>query len=490
MAKKTSKLGLTLPELNEFQNGWNVPLNQNFEEIDDYVDSLEDSLASTSGLSALKGSTTSLLERIDTSINADGTLKISGSPEYGDIAVSATRGVFSTPQDRLNAADEEAFNAKSPVPYGRFKPMTDGHDAGADGYLRADMDSGMALRSARPNGLIVGPTPLIQAVAATAGQIRINALTNPAIFSIDGYIFHLREDLIVDFTNASPGPNEYFWVYVERGANAYADTTMHYRPAAGGSLLPGDMRKIQSPAFSVALSEVGGYGVAVAAGASFMTGQFKVLPGDLFVVSGGTAAGSYVIKTVDSDTQVTIEGRFKASVTVGSGGWYIYNPAVPKVGLAKAPSGAGLPTSQPPLVDGRVYIGRCQYKSGAQVDLVVNFPAGGAYDSGWILGIDAADFPYTANHNLGSIPSRVEIWFRANDTSPAYRGVVQRQIVTTETFATANLLVPSVHYNVSETDVVVRQLNATTEPSKPAALFTDVAGADVTAGEMRILAWR
>ncbi len=110
-------------------------------------------------------------------------------------------------------------------------------------------------------------------------------------------------------------------------------------------------------------------------------------------------------------------------------------------------------------------------------------------------------FPKTIIHNLGTYPSDVQVWFRVDATSNRqYRGVVQRQIVTTVDESdttldpgdtkTTTLLVPSVYVHTSEINVTVQVLNVSSDPAYPDALFTDSSNVDQTAGEMRVIARR
>src|SRR5689334_20190430 len=97
MASFTDFLALTLPELNEFVNTWHQPVNQNMELIDDFLSDLHASLVGSSATSTwadLRGSLASLAARLDVSINADGTLDISGSAEVLGMATSAVKGTF------------------------------------------------------------------------------------------------------------------------------------------------------------------------------------------------------------------------------------------------------------------------------------------------------------------------------------------------------------------------------------------------------------
>ena len=101
MPKQTNFLNLILPEKNEFVDSWNEPVNQNSEDLDNFLEDLHDSLvavSSTSTWAALRGSLDSLAERLNVSINADGTIDIIAT----DHAPHTTEEKFRSFQDAPN----------------------------------------------------------------------------------------------------------------------------------------------------------------------------------------------------------------------------------------------------------------------------------------------------------------------------------------------------------------------------------------------------
>lgn len=510
MAKKTSRLELILPELGEFFDAWHTPLNENLEKIDDWTDDLFESLVGTSSSStwsALRGSKDSLSERLDVSINADGTLNISSSEDILAIAVSAFFGQFGDPRARLDSGDEIVYESQSPIPDDRFSPMP-GSGPSA-GYPKSDLDSGMALRAAdfgahasapvsspqipwAPGLVAGGASPLISAQGT--GIVRINAGTTPAIFNIDGYIFRIREDIDFDFSLLSPSNDEYVWIYVERDGANYDNANFRYDGPGGGGVAAKDLRKLQSGSSGATSGST-----FEDTGAQFNTAALgKVKEGDLLVIEGGAAAGAYAIDALDGttpDTKLTIKGKFKADVSGVN--WHVLDNAHPNIGAEVTD---GTTTTLPSFAPGRVYIGRCRFKSGSNPDQVITFAKGGVYDSGWVVADASADFPWTEDHDLGAIPSRVDVFVRENAVGDAFEPVVERQIVTnvdeTDTSLDsgdtkkATMLLPSLRFHATNTQVKLRLLNASTDPAKAAALFTDDGGSDHTTGEIRIIARR
>lgn len=498
MAKFTEHLGLTLPELNEFVNSWNTPLNENLETLDDYLKILEADLVgagSSSGTwSLLKGTHTNLANRLAVSLNPDGTVDLSSSPEISDIATSNYRGQFPTPVDRLEGLDAEVYDTSQPFGGTRFAPGLPSAgfpkqsigDASAFRARDFGADAGEFLASpGKPYspGLVTGGDPALISSGAI-GQFTLNVSGSPAIFNIDGYLFRLREGIKVDYSNLSPANNEWVWVYVERDDTGYTGSTFLYDTPAGSSFVDKDLRRLRS-----------GTGDGVTSGSTFtVSGQtfnaipFEVKPGDLLVVSSGAAAGSYVIDSVDGPEQLTIKGIFRDDLSGVT--WYILDDAFPNIGAEIPGASPTLSSSRPSFVAGRVYIGRIQHQTGGPGINAVTFTRGGVYDSGWSAVDAGADFPKTFSHNLGVVPSRVEIWVREASTDPAYRPMVRRQIQTDDTPTYATLLLPSMQPRFTEASAIVDLLNTSTVPAVGPSLFTDTAGSEVAVGEMRVVAWR
>jgi len=506
MPSSTAFLSLTLPQLNEFFDSWHEPVNANFETIDDFLEDLHNSLVTSSATStwaALRGSKNSLVERLDVSINADGTLDISGSADILAMSVSNTRGDYTNPRKRLDDGDEELYGARQPFPDGRFTPFGSGGPSA--GFPEEQLDAGIAIRSAdfgtdanhpmaSPRvpwapGLVSGGQTAFFTAPGGESVIRLTADLAPAIFNIDGYIFRLRETFDFDFSALAPGLDNYVWLYVERDDAGYNDSNFLYEGSAK------DLRKLQSGAGTGTASN----STFTATGALFNSIALgKVKAGDILVIEGaGASAGQYVIESITSDTALAIRGTFYAN---GAGlTWHVLDQFQPNVGAVVTD---GDPETQPPFVAGRVYIGRCRNKTGATPpDQIVTFTRGGVYDSGWIASVDAtADFPYALTHNLGQIPSQVEIWMRSSLSAPAYRAMVERAVVTkmdsanfpdplaADTSTAVKMLFPSVRPYCTNTELTVLLANESLDPAKGPSLFTDSGGTEVQAGFMRVIA--
>lgn len=493
MATKTNFLDLVLPELNEFVNSWNGPVNQNMESIDDFCSDLYESLAgssSTSTWASLRGSLGSLADRLDVSINADGTLDLSGSPDLLAIGTSAYEGQFDSPTDRVDDTDRRIYSANQPVAGSRFAPIP----LAGPSQGMAGLDDGIALRSSDRwvSGLVAGGATPFLSTPGGAGKVQLNASLSPAVFNVDGYAFRIREDIVFDFNLLSPTNLYYVWLYVERVEANYNTASFRYGPTPAAK----DLRILQSGTTGSTSGST-----FQATGSLFNTATLgKVKPGDVLVIDGtNDAAGEYVIDALDGtfpDTKLTIKGTFKADLSGLT--WHVQDNWHPNIGAVVTDASS---YTQPPTVDGRVYIGRVRYRTALVPDEVVTFAKAGVYDSGWILDpawLTSKSFA----HNLGATPSSVEVWVRQNLTSAVHQPVVRRQVVTdfdtvnttveASDPSTATLLFPSLFSYSDELSITLTLFNATTSPAKPTALFTDLSGTDhlATASYVRVVARR
>ena len=504
MSTRTTFLNLVLPELNEFVNSWNAPVNQNMESLDDFCSDLYQSMVGTSATStwaALRGSLGSLAARLDVSLNADGTIDLTSAPDLLALAVSAYLGQFATPSDRLNNSDDKLYDAGFPGVGSRFVPIpATGPSAGFphDG----DLEAGMAIRAAdfgvngaqpissplRPwsPGLVTGGGGTF-ITGVSDSKVQLNGLAAPAIFNIDGYTFRLREDIVLDYALLAPLVNQYVWIFVERVEGNYNNANYRY----GAAVLAKDLRRLQSGAGTGQTSG----SVFQATGATFNTAALgKVKAGDVLVIDSGAAAGEYVIAALDGvtpDVKLTIKGVFKANLSGLT--WHVQDNWHPNIGAVVTNVD---PTVRPAFVPGRVYIGRVKHQVAAPPIEIVTFTPSGVYDSGWIT----PTFPQTLPHNLGALPSSVEVWVRENSTTHAYRPLVRRQVMTNLTITGvapvagdrkyASFLFPSLFVHTTEVSVITDLFNLSTDPAAPVAFFTDSAGVDKVAGEIRIVARR
>lgn len=501
MPKYTSFLELTLPELREFVNSWHLPVNQNMEDLDDFCEDLFKSLMTTGGSStwaALRGTTASLATRLDVSINADGSLNVTGSPAILGMGISAVGGQYVSPAARLDDADFLRYAARQPFVGGRYVPVPTAGPAAS--FPPEELDSGIAFRTAdfgaktgtpisapgRPwaPGLVAGgANPLISGLGV--GQVRFTADAPAAVFNIDGYLFRIREIIDLDWNLLAPANGTYLWFFVDRNEGTYNSANFRYTAPGGGAVAAKDLRKLQTGVGNGTTSS----STFTSAGGQFSTKAFgKVKKGDVLVITTTAAAGSYVIDALDGvtpDTKLTIKGKFLADIAGAN--WHILDSAHPNIGVVATDL---TPTTLPAFVAGRVYIGRAIHNAGGAPTSIVTFLAGGVYDSGWIDVDAAVDFPLTLTHNLGAYPSDVQVWCRTNATAQdQYQPMVRRSIVTDAAGPTsANLLLPSLQVRSSAVATVLRLLNASTTPLKPNALFTDSTDTDQTVCQIRVIA--
>lgn len=496
MATKTDFLQLTLPGLSEFTNAWGDVLNQNNEIIDDWVADLFESLvgsSSTSTWAGLRGSMDSLADRLAISINNDGTLDTSSSPQILALALSLLYGAQADPRTRLDQSDLELYGARSPAYTGRntLLPTASGVlDDGiaqrvADPFLSSTSPLGAAGRFAQ--GMVVGS----QSVLAGAGTARIvfqgvsiGDHTTWCIFSIDGYTFRVRESIVLDYGNLSPTNGQRVYLFVDR--YDYNDAQYKYRGSTdSASPMAKDLRTLQNGTDGTIGA---GATVFTSPSAHFQSAKLGLpLPGDLLVISSGAAAGTYGIASVDSDTQVTILGGFRA-INLSGLTWSIQDRGAPNIGAMIV----GSPTDLPPYQTGRAYIGTCLHASSGNPSSIVTFCKGGVYDSTWL---DASTLiggtPMSFTHNLGDYPREVTILVATSPTSEAFQPIVERSVVTDASGPTsATLYVPSVRWSSTAYVGTLRLKNVSTTPSKPSALFTDGSGTDQTSGWIRVIVRR
>lgn len=502
MATKTDFLRLTLPALHEFLNSWHTVVNNNFETIDDWTSDLYQSMVGTSDTStwaSLRGSFNSLAERLATAINNDGSINLADSPDILALATSDFDGDAASPVARFAALDRSLFDARPGLTGSRFDvAVVAGTSEGSLVSLLALLHRDYGFDSTHPlgspsrpavAGLNYGAASLLSATGSPQ-QVFFMAGSTPAIFQIDGYLFRVREQINLDFSNVSVLTSDYIWYYVERVEANYNSANFLYA-GASGSPVQKDLRKLQTGA--VAGSATCSGNVLTCAGATFNTSVIgKVKPGDILVVTSGAATGSYAIDALDGttpDVKLTVRGTFRADVTIGTN-WYILDQWHPNIGCEKVADAVTLP----PYVAGRVYIGRSSLDGSKVPTNVVTFAKNGVYDSGWTAATAAT---YEGGwqafaHNLGVVPSRIDIHFRKGASDPQiYDPLVVRTVVTdTSGPVTATFPMKSIRSRADFLNLNLRSLTVSTSPSKAAAFFTDDSGTDISSAEIRVIARR
>ena len=372
MAKKTTYLSLILPALGEFFNKWDKPTNDNFQKIDDFANELG------SEIEAARGGSATLGDRLDESLNPDGSLK--DVPEVAEARSSKVHGsgagaVFFTLDQRLEENDLEVMYARQ----GREK-LVDGMAWAGDFTTH--------------NCLISGPTNPLTFSGAT---VTLNGGTTPVIANINGY------RAVVDTNDQSiiSGAAGTYHIYIDRQPNG---KTIYTHPASVGQT-----------GLILSTNKLSKY---TATGTNLIASGIKV--GDILELTapgGNLNLGRWIVKEtavenpVDlTNSEVHIIGEFASSST-GLSGTFIRQ---------QAPILSTTNTAPSPLwqsVADRIYIGRCVF-DGANITSLISYPYQARHETWQAVTLLGGDFNYAISHNLGYIPKRVHVYAsQANDFS-------------------------------------------------------------------------
>src|SRR5579859_3588872 len=520
MPNLTAFLKLVLPLYGEFQDSWDQVVNQNTEALDDFLADLMKGLVTgtraappSAAWAALVGTLGSMAARLNVSINPDGTLNLENSPAIAQLGSSATNGddylgtgaPNKSPRLRFDFSDLEVWSARSPLYAARFNAAATARGLLDDGLAVRARDGG-ALDNARPisspdrpfvSGLVQGPENFL---GGAGGQARFDAtLGAPAswpVFNVDGYVFRIRQgvmlDLTTDSTGAALGAGDVVYFYVSRSDYGSGNTRLKLATDPGASA-PRDLRRLQSGTDGIISGKTF---TSASANLQGSASQWTILPGDLLVVDGGAAAGSYVIGQVAGPNSASILGSFRADGLSGVN-WHVEDDAHPNLGCVRVADA----TTEPPFVPGRVYVGRGQLGLGGLQPVggppfsKIAFPLSGLYDSGW-LDVNLASFPLSLEHNLGMLPTDVEVWVRDSIGGEAFPPFALRSFVTdfdtTSTTVTptspkkANLRVPSMYWHSTRQRTQVH-LSASAPNASPVLFTKDDDATQVISGQIRLL---
>ncbi len=523
MPNQSDFLKLVLPLFGEFADSWDQVLDQNFELLDDHLADLRRALLSgtptqpASGeYAALAGTRANLAARLNVSIKPDGTLDLDNSPALAALGSSVTNGddylgtgmPNKSPRLRFDFSDLEIWRARGPLYGARFDPAATAVGLLDEGLAVRARDGG-ALDDSRPisspdrpfvSGLVQGPDSFLVGVAAN--QVKFDATlgapTSWPVFNVDGFVFRLRQGVILDLTSdvtgAPLGPGDIVYLFVARSDYGNANSIVKLATDPGPAAVR-DLRRLQQGTDGIIAGKT-----LTSASANFQGSatQWAVLPGDLLVVDSGPAAGNYVIAAVPSPGSVRIAGTFKADGLSGQT-WHVQDDAHPSLGCIKVADA----TTEPPFVRGRVYVGRGQIGAtgfgavgGAPLTKIA-FPQSGVFDSGW-LDVNLSSFPMLFEHNLGMLPTAVQVWVREGAGGESFAPAALRQFVvdfdTTSTTVTpgsakkAMLRIPSLYWHSTRQRTLVH-LNSS-DPEARGELFTRDDGTHVVSGQIRLVAWR
>lgn len=448
MAQKTLNLGLILPGLGEYFNRWNEPTNTNFSVIDEAVGALQSEVADA------RGGSTTLAERLDTSLNADGTLKdvpevtrARSSSIYGS---QTSGGADFDLDDRIEQGDVEVWNARQ--------------------QLSSLIDSvAWAQDDTQHNSLISGPT---NPLTASGAVVTLNGATTNVIANINGYRQKVRTNKTVTISGAAGT----YYIYIDRNPTGSVFFTP---PASSGT--------------TSTYTPTGKLSKYSATGTNFVTGGVK--PGDILEITGpgGNAnLGKWVIAaTAAEDANLTtgelrIVGEFNSANTSLSA--QVVDPLAPTMGYTASAHGKVWER-----VSGRIYIGRCVF-DGANVTSVTNYAYLGRFATWESVSLSLGAFNISTAHNLGFIPKKVEIYAsQANDFSqPLELLSVAEMSSGSITLTPASPQSPNYTAPVLQRSVITRFTDTTIETKNATngLFYKDFNGASQTSGFLYIVVER
>lgn len=372
MASKTTNLGLIKPAKGEYFNSWNVPVNANFDKIDQAVGDLQTEVQDARGTQA------SLSDRLDNGLNADGTLKPTteivkarSSKVYGSDDVNGDFDV----DTRIEQADREIWDARA-----QLSSLRSGMAWMEDGNVN--------------NSMISGPT---NPLTFSGAVVTLNAGVTAVESNINGYRQVARVNKSVTISGA-PGT---YYLSLDRQPSGEVYFTGIAGSGTTSTFIPtGKLCKFSASA------------------TNFVTTGVK--PGDILEITGPLGnpnKGQYIVHSTNVEdgvnlatNEIRVIGEFVSASTALD--YQIINaitPALNFTGSAHAKKFA--------KASGKIYIGRCVF-DGTNVTSLVNYALKGIYADFTSVTLSLGNFSSTVAHNLGFIPSKIEIYAsQANDFS-------------------------------------------------------------------------
>ncbi len=448
MASKTSYLELTLPENGEYVDGWDKPINANFETLDDHLQGLREDLVGASGDTSTLG-TPDLDTRLNAAMDATGKLNLDSSESFTDLqdskvyprsgASSASKRVA----DRFENVENEVVGIRSGVHedrYGGSNPSAESGVAKLGAMYRNPSDAIQGpIRGASPCCVVDGPfevptphTPLHLRLLA-AKEITVNGGGTPIVYNIDGFLFTVGGEFVVDVSASGSGPlaagKYHMWVSrmeSDYGSGGTAELKKYAGQNLGGSfkletrIIPthashrADSPAWSGPGSSYSLDPTDG---SVTSGSKKLTSataefsSYGVQAGDVLVVtSPASVAGEYVVESTLSNTELNVTVEFQDAVSGIT--FHVERRTMPTFGYDG-------PASSPTFSQGRVHIGNFDVDGSGNITSLKSYAFNGIYDTGWV---DLASYSFGMNqdHYLGIQPSSVDVMLRES-SSPSSR---------------------------------------------------------------------
>lgn len=428
MATKTPNLGLIKPAYKEYNNSWYIPVNANWDILDATIG------GTALEVQAARGSQASLDARLAVGINADGTLK--ATPEVGRARVSTIYGNLDSARsialfDRIEGGDRESFDARM--------GSTTLQDAIA---FAADDDVHNCVLSA-PGGYL----------SFTGAVVKVDGSVTPVVTNINGFRRVVRT--LKSTTVAGIAGTYYIYLQKTATGDVVVDRTGGGQNTGAIALWGFDstLRKFSDST------------------QNFVT--LGVQPGDIIEVTsvGSLNKDKYVVSHTNvtnpgdlTVNEIAVVGLFVTTQTALN--YKITNPLAPTLATTITAH-----TKRFQRENGLIYIGRAVFDGANVTSISITYATKGRFEAWQSVVPAVGDFLNTFTHNLGYIPTKIELYAsQANDYSAAIEPLAAGQLT-----AGAQTLTHAVIVDITETTIRVK--NATN-----GIYYKDFAGVSQTAG--------
>lgn len=505
MATKTPLIGLIKPSFNEYKNSWYIPINKNWDTVDEQLGGVIQTLTTA------QGSMTDIADRLDVSLNSDGTLKsipeikvARSSTIYGDNPSPA--GLDYALVDRIEQGDREVFYARqgfsfqlsitissgvptastsstevllpgmliggTGIPTGTTilsvdssTQITMSANATASGAQTLNLYSNGKLVDSNANEKDDSPHNCIQYAPSgflgfTGAVVKVDGSTYPVIADINGYRKVIRKELSTTISGSSGT----YYIYLQ-------------------NTLTGDLLIDRSA--GVQTGEVSTYGAdsklrkfSSGTAQNFITAGVK--PGDLLEItnSGSSNKNVYVVARTSAEdptyltvNSIAVTGLF--STLQQNLNYKVTNPASPSIGFVSTAHAKRFQRTP-----GRIYIGRAVF-NGTSVTGVTAYSLKGRYEEWFSVSLSGGDFSTPVTHNLGFFPSKIEV-FAAQNAS--YTTTIEPMSIAGATGGSTTLTHSVL---VEATDLIINVKNATN-----GIFYKDYSGSNQTTGFILVRAER
>jgi hypothetical protein len=420
MASKTPNLGLIKPAKGEYKNSWDVAENANKDVLDEHIGDLELEMTNARGTEA------TLNDRLNTSLNTDGSLK--PVPEVEAARSSTIYGYVdnSTIDDRLELGDREVFYARQ-----QAATLLDN-----EAFMNNDFVHNCVVSA--PSGFMAFTTP----------NVYLNGAVTPIVMNINGYKQVIRTNKSITLPVVTDGT---YYIYAQYSATG-----------------------------EIVLDKTTGGGTGVVGAESGLIIKFTdstqnfitlgIQPGDVLEITSlaSNNKGQYIVETVVDATTIYIKGLFVETQT--SLNYKISNPLAPVLNY----DDVGPTSKRFAPIAGKIYVGYA-IVSGNVITSAVSFALKGRYEK-W-TSVTGGNFTQALDHNIGYVPSKVQ--FFASQTNDFSQPVEPLSVAD----MTASTLQRSVICNM--TDLLINVKNATT-----GVFYKDFNGVTQTSGYLLTVAER